>query len=258
MLDDITVSRAIIETYTKKLLDSLEMDVAIAGAGPAGLCAAYYLAQAGRKVAIWERKLSLGGGMWGGGMMFNEIVVGSEGRTILEEFGVRTIEYRDGYHTADAVEAVTTMASKAMHAGARIFNLVSVEDLMVVNEQVEGLVLNWSAVEMAGLHVDPVTVRAKFVVEATGHPLELLDTLVKKNNVRLFTPSGGIEGERSMHAEIGERTVVENTKEVYHNLYVAGMAANAAFGAPRMGPIFGGMLQSGRKVADLILERLSS
>jgi ribulose 1,5-bisphosphate synthetase/thiazole synthase len=34
----------------------------------------------------------------------------------------------------------------------------------------------------------------------------------------------------------------------------AGMSANAAFGGPRMGPIFGGMLLSGRRVSELILE----
>ncbi|HOJ27256.1 MAG TPA: ribose 1,5-bisphosphate isomerase, partial [Candidatus Saccharicenans sp.] len=33
------------------------------------------------------------------------------------------------------------------------------------------------------------------------------------------------------------------------------MSANATFGSYRMGPIFGGMLLSGRKVAELIIER---
>ena len=37
---------------------------------------------------------------------------------------------------------------------------------------------------------------------------------------------------------------------------VAGMAANATAGGPRMGPIFGGMLLSGEKVAQLIIKRL--
>jgi thiamine thiazole synthase len=34
------------------------------------------------------------------------------------------------------------------------------------------------------------------------------------------------------------------------------MAANATFGGPRMGPIFGGMLLSGEKVAQELIQRL--
>jgi thiamine thiazole synthase len=39
-------------------------------------------------------------------------------------------------------------------------------------------------------------------------------------------------------------------------MYAAGMVCNAIYGAPRMGPIFGGMLLSGRKVAQLIADDL--
>ena len=49
---------------------------------------------------------------------------------------------------------------------------------------------------------------------------------------------------------------LENTKEVFPNLYVCGMAANAAFGGPRMGPIFGGMLISGKKVAETLIKKI--
>ncbi|HEX58824.1 MAG TPA: ribose 1,5-bisphosphate isomerase, partial [Methanomicrobia archaeon] len=42
-------------------------------------------------------------------------------------------------------------------------------------------------------------------------------------------------------------------REVYPGLFVAGMAANAVAGAHRMGAVFGGMLLSGKKVADIIL-----
>jgi len=59
-----------------------------------------------------------------------------------------------------------------------------------------------------------------------------------------------------MCADIGEKAVVENTKEVYPGLYVSGMCANAVYGSQRMGPIFGGMFLSGEKVADLILKKL--
>ncbi|HLZ18810.1 MAG TPA: FAD-dependent oxidoreductase, partial [Smithellaceae bacterium] len=75
VLDEIVISRAIIERFTEKMLQATDVDVAVVGGGPSGLVAAYYLASAGKKVALFERKLSLGGGMWGGGMMFNEIVI---------------------------------------------------------------------------------------------------------------------------------------------------------------------------------------
>ena len=79
-LDDVEISRAIIKRYSEKLLDSLESDVIIVGGGPSGLTAAYYLAKEKKKVLVLERKLSVGGGMWGGGIMFNEIVVQTSGK----------------------------------------------------------------------------------------------------------------------------------------------------------------------------------
>ena len=69
------VSQGIISTYFEKLEKNLDLDVAIVGGGPSGIVAAYYLAKAGLKVAQFDRKLAPGGGMWGGAMMFNQIVI---------------------------------------------------------------------------------------------------------------------------------------------------------------------------------------
>ena len=44
-------------------LDYTDIDVAIGGGGPSGITAGYYLAKAGYKVALFERKLSIGGGI---------------------------------------------------------------------------------------------------------------------------------------------------------------------------------------------------
>lgn len=40
-------------------------------------------------------------------------------------------------------------------------------------------------------------------------------------------------------------------------MYVTGMAANNAFGGPRMGPISGRMLQSGKKAAETLIDKLT-
>ncbi|MGD9141853.1 MAG: sulfide-dependent adenosine diphosphate thiazole synthase [bacterium] len=254
-IDDVKISEAIVRSFSEKLIEVMNSDVAIVGAGPAGLTAAYYLARGGKKVVLFERKMSIGGGMWGGGIMFNEIVVQAEGKAVLDEFGVGAREILPGYFASDSVEAVTTIASAASRAGTRIMNLLSVEDVLMKGEEVDGLVINWSAVEMAGLHVDPITVRAGFIVEGTGHPCEVARILERKAGVRLNTPTGKVLGEKPMSADVAEKLTIENTKEIYPRVYVTGMACNAVFGGPRMGPIFGGMLLSGKKVAELILER---
>ena len=75
--------------------------------------------------------------------------------------------------------------------------------------------------------------------------------------VTLNTATGGIVGEKSMEAESGEIDTVANSREVYPGLYVSGMAANAVYGGYRMGPVFGGMLLSGKKVADELIGRLA-
>jgi thiamine thiazole synthase len=250
MIEEVEISREIVTSAIDDFLDNLEVEVAIAGGGPSGLIAAKYLAEKKIKVALFERKLSLGGGIWGGGMMFPRITIQEEAKFILEELGVKLTK-KGNLWVANSLETVAKLLSGAIEAGARIFNALSIEDVMIKKERICGVVINWSAVEVANLHVDPLGVGAKFVVDATGHPAEICRVVEKKVG-KLHTPSGKVEGEKSMWAEKAEKLIVDNTGEVYPGLYVAGMAANAVFGVPRMGPIFGGMFLSGKKAAELI------
>ncbi len=249
-MKEVEISRAIAEAYFNDLLESLSLDVAIVGAGPSGMVAGYYLAKNGVKTAIFEKKLSIGGGIWGGAMGFNKIVVQEVAKEVLDEFGIAYRPFGDGLYVADAIETATTLASKAIKAGVKVFNMVEVEDLVVKDGRVSGIVINWTPVMMTDLHVDPLTVEAQFVIDSTGHGAQISGHLLKRGLIKK------IPGEGPMWVEQGEKLTVEHTKEIFPGLYATGMAANALAGAPRMGPIFGGMFLSGRKAALEILKRL--
>jgi thiazole biosynthesis enzyme len=256
MLDDIVISRAIIESYFKEILDNLESDVIICGAGPSGLYASYYLSREGFKVVVFERNLRPGGGMPGGGMMFNKIVIQEDAKPILDELKINTVHYRENYYVASSLEMTGVLLSQAVQNGAHIFNCISVEDVLLYETKIQGVVINWSSTVEAGLHVDPLTARSSFVVDASGHAAEVAQLVSQKSGGKLLTSTGELIGEKPMWAEKGEKAILANTKEIFPHLYVCGMAANAVFGGPRMGPIFGGMLLSGQKVARLVGERL--
>ncbi len=253
------ISSAIVRQFSGKLLENLQLDVAIVGAGPSSLTAARYLAEQNIKTAIFERKLAPGGGTWGGGMLFNEVVVQDDALDILDDFAIRyrPVEGSEGYHTLDSVEMASGLIFGAVKAGAVIFNAMSVEDLIFKEGKVGGLVINWTPVERLGMHVDPLTVVARCVLDGTGHPSEIMQLAVKKAQIKLNTPTGAIVGEKPMWAESGEVSTVANTAEYFPGLFACGMSANNVMGGYRMGPIFGGMLKSGKKVAELITASLN-
>lgn len=188
--------------------------------------------------------------------MFNQLVIQQEALHIIRDFDINYEPYEDGLYTADSVECTSALLYKATHAGATIFNCYSVEDVVFKNNMVSGVVVNWTPVLREGLHVDPLNIMAKFVIDGTGHDSEMCQVVARKNGIKLNTTTGDVIGERSLDVAEGERQVVEGTKEIYPGLYVCGMASSAVGGTPRMGPIFGGMLLSGKKVAEAIINRL--
>ncbi|RZN41075.1 MAG: thiazole biosynthesis protein [Methanosarcinales archaeon] len=252
-IDETSITRAIITEFTKSFLDVTNVDAALVGAGPANLVAAHTLAKAGVDTVVFERNISIGGGMWGGGMMFPKIVVQEEARRFLDKFNIKYTESEPGLYVADSIESVCRIATGAIEAGAKIFNLISAEDVVIrENNRVSGLVLNWTAVERAHLHVDPLAIRSKVVIDGTGHDAEICRIVQEK--IPSAPDNLHVIGEQPMWADAGERALLNFTKEVYPGLIVSGMAANAVYGGPRMGPIFGGMMLSGERAAEIAMK----
>jgi len=247
--DEYTVSVNILDSYYRKLRNSLSCDVAIVGAGPSGLYAAGLLSARGRRVAVVESKLAPGGGIWGGGMGMNEIVIQPEAVHVLEDLGMKAEKSGDVYVT-DACLLAAKLTATAIERGAVLLNLLTAEDVCVKDGRVTGVVANRTGIS-GRYHVDPVMFTARAVLDATGHDAMLVNYL-NKHGYRIDTPSGTFEGEGAMNVVEGENFVVERTGEVFPGLFLAGMAVCATFNGPRMGPIFGGMLLSGERAAGQI------
>ena len=248
------ITRAIVRYALKDLDEYSNVDVLIVGAGPSGMTAAYYLAKAGLKTLVIERRFSFGGGIGGAANHLPRIVVEYPASEILREVGVRLVEYSDGLFVVDPAEMIAKLATKSIDAGAKFLLGVHVDDVIYRDNppRVAGVAIIWSTVQMAGVHTDPIFIEARVVVDATGHDAEVTAVASRK------TPELGIvlRGEKSAFASTAEDLVVKYTGKVVEGLYVTGMAVAAVYGLPRMGPIFGSMLLSGRRVAELIINDL--
>ena len=248
-ISDLEVTRLIVQDYFRMLQDSIESDVIIVGGGPSGLVAGYTLAEQGKKVVVMEKRLSPGGGVWGGGKGFNKVILERCVSDILEEIDVKAVE-RDGYLIVPAVLLAAALIKKTVESGVVVLNLFAVEDVYL-NEarELAGVVANDTAYKMTNLHVDPLTFGSKIVMDSTGHEAVVANCLVKRGILEM-------KGEDGMNAQLGEQGVVDGTKEVYPGLIVTGMASAQFHGTCRMGPIFGGMLLSGKKAAEIAMEKL--
>jgi len=254
-LKETEISRAILNAYHQKLSDRIVSDVLIVGAGPAGMTAAIYLARKSIKVTLLEKRLAPGGGIWGGGMAMNEAVVQDDALELLDDFAITHKPYGAGLHTVDTIELASGLALKAVQSGAGLLNLITVEDIGVHGGRVTGVVANRSMI-FGALPVDPITFSAKAVIDTTGHEAAVVEALRRRG---LLDNSRADQrgGEGPMDASAGEAFVIENAGEVFPGLWVAGMSVCATLGGPRMGPIFGGMLLSGKRAAELVRSSLA-
>jgi len=248
---DVKVSRLILRHYLQELEEAVESDIIVTGAGPSGLVCAYTLAEKGYKVTVLDRRIAPGGGIWGGSMSFNKVILQKDVADILNQFGIPYTEDEQALVVSSVAFASKLIFAAASHPNIKLFNLIAVVDLHSTENKITGVVINNSAIEMGGLHVDPMVLTAKAVLDSTGHDAVLVNLYSKRAKLEMTKES-------FMNATKGEEEVVKNTRMVAPGLFVAGMAANNVDGGCRMGPIFGGMLLSGKKAAGLIAEYIQS
>jgi len=247
------VTRAIVNEFAKQFSEYVETDCLIIGAGPAGLMAGKELAKKKLKVLIVERNNYLGGGFWIGGYLMNKLTVRAPGQEVLSELGIPFKEVSKGLYVADGPHACSKLIAAACDAGVKFANMTVFDDVVLrENNRVAGAVINWTPVEALPRQitcVDPVALESKIIVDATGHDA----TVVKKLEQRGLVKTVGFG---AMWVERSEDLVVEHTGEVHPGLIVCGMAVATTYGLPRMGPTFGAMLLSGKKAAEVVLEKL--
>lgn len=246
---DIEISSAIFESFTKKFSKSIKSDVVIAGAGPSGLFCAGILAKKGLKVAILEKRLAPGGGIWGGAMGMPEIILEKDTEAILKELHIKATNAGNNLLVASAFELSAALILYAIKSGAIIHNLTYLEDLVVIKKKVCGVVVNKTFIG-ENLPIDPITLECHAVVDATGHEAQAANLLSKRGLVKEK------RGDGVMDALSGEDFVVKNSGSIFPGLYLTGMSVCSYYGGPRMGPIFGGMLKSGEKTAFTVLKDL--
>jgi thiazole biosynthesis enzyme len=248
------VTAAIVGEFASQFQQYVESDVVIIGAGPSGLIAGRDLAAAGHKVLIVERNNYLGGGFWIGGYLFNKTTVRAPGEKVLDELGVPYIEKIPGLFVADGPHACSKLIAAACDAGVKFANMTVFEDVVLrEGNRVAGVVINWTPVQALPRQitcVDPVAIETKLVIDATGHDAVVVKCLESRGMLKS-------KGFGAMWVERSEDLIVEHTGEVHPGLLICGMAVSTMYGLPRMGPTFGGMLLSGRRVAEVAQECLA-
>jgi thiazole biosynthesis enzyme len=243
------VTRAILTSFSAELERYVSSDAVVVGAGPAGLVCARELARKGLRVLLVERNNYLGGGFWIGGFLMNKLTVRAPAHTELGELGVRLTKAQDGLYVADAPWACSKLIASACDAGVKVLNMTSVDDVVLKDDRVCGVVVNWTPVGALPRQitcVDPVSLEASVVVDATGHDAAVAEKLARRGLIEFA-------GMGPMDAASSEDAIVEQTGEVFPGLIVCGMSVSTVRGLPRMGPTFGAMLVSGRQAAVVAL-----
>ena len=249
---EVEITRAIANEFHDVLIDRADSDVIVIGAGPAGLTASRDLSNLGYKVLVIEQNNYLGGGYWLGGYMMNPVTVREPAQKIWDELGIPYKKVSEGLYITPGPHAVSKLIAATCDAGVKFLNLTKFDDLIMKNGRVVGIVVNWMPVSALPRNitcVDPIALEAKVIIDASGHDSVAVKRLVDRGLVKW-------KGMNPMYVNEGEEHVVHKTGEVFPGLIAAGMSVTETYGLARMGPTFGSMLFSGKRAAEITVEKI--
>lgn len=277
------VSREMTTRYFKDLYDFADSDVIIAGAGSAGLVAAYELSKYPNvRVALIEQSVAPGGGAWLGGQLFSSMIVRKPADAFLDELDIPYDTTENHVVIKHAALFTSTVMSKLLRApNVKLFNATAIEDLIIKNGRVGGVVTNWTLVTLnhgTQSCMDPNVMEGKVLISACGHDGPMGASGVKRlQNIGMVNH---VPGMGCLDMAAAEDAIVNGTKEIVPGMIVCGMEVAELEGAPRMvrrfwvrillccapvpnilwlfvqGPTFGAMMISGQKAAHIALECL--
>ena len=147
--------------YKKEIEVLGKYDVVVAGAGPAGICAAVAAARQGKKVALIERYGTLGGNLTVGcvGPILGKVAKGTMYDEIRDLLGVQDREH-GGNKVQDMEDTKSILLDFVMKEKIDVYMQTPVIDVLHDENKIKGIVTSWKT----GLGI----IQGEEYIDATG------------------------------------------------------------------------------------------